>query len=82
MAIYDDLEHDEYVAEMQELINSGQVWLMEGSLGRQAMSLIRQGFCVLGEEPCHNAYGGRVPSRFEVKTGTLGSIEYKQAITN
>lgn len=75
--LYDeDVTGEEYVAGMQELINNGQAWQMEGSVGRTAMDLIEQGACMLGEESHRNAYGGYVPSRTEVKAGTKGSAEY------
>jgi len=81
--IYDeDLTGEECAEEMQKIIDDGSVWSMQGSLGRQAMHFIEMGFCVLGEVGHKNYWGGYVPSRFEVKTGTLGSIEYQQAITN
>jgi hypothetical protein len=63
---------------MQLLINSGQVWLMEGSMGRSAMALIESGDCILGEESHCDYWGNHIPSRTEVKSGTKGSIEYQK----
>ncbi len=57
----------------QEHINDGTVWKFEGSVGRAAMDLLRSGQCELGEKPCYDYYGNRVPSRFEVKAGTTGA---------
>jgi hypothetical protein len=76
--IYDCETHEEYVAEMQLLINSGQVWLMEGSMGRSAMALIESGECILGEEGHRDYWGNYVPSRTEVEAGMKGSVEYQQ----
>jgi hypothetical protein len=60
----------------QRLVNSGQAWMMEGAVGRTAMSLIEQGEIVLGEQGHRDYYGNYVPSRHEVEPGTKGSVEY------
>lgn len=81
MAFYDAETREEFVAEMQELINTGTVWRLEGSMGREAMALIESGECVLGEQGCYDYWGNYVPSRHEVKPGTKGSLEYQEAMT-
>lgn len=63
---------------MQDMINDGSVWKMEGSMGRAAMRAIEYGECVLGEVGHYDYWGNYVPSRFEVKPGTKGSLEYQQ----
>ena len=76
---YDDDENqtrEEYVQSMQELIDDGTAWRLEGSVGRSAMDLINAGECMLGEEGHSDYYGNYVPSRHEVKAGTKGSPEY------
>jgi hypothetical protein len=79
-AIYrDDATPDETIKAYQHLINTGSCWTMDGSTGRYAMELLKGGFCMLGETGHQNAYGGYVPSRYEVKPGTLGSREYMNA---
>lgn len=79
-AIYrDGATTEEVVAAYQALIDSGQVWHLEGSVGRTAMALIESGDCILGEQGHHDAYGNYIPSRHEVKPGTKGSVEYQQA---
>lgn len=58
----------------QERINSGQIWLFEGSVGRYAMDLLRAGICML---PLHNTqdyYGNILPSRKQVRPRTVGSF--------
>lgn len=60
----------------QELIDSGQAWLLEGHIGRQCMAAIENGDAVLGPESHRDFWGNRIPSRNEVHPGTLGSIEY------
>ena len=76
---YDAETNEEYIAEMQELINSGTAWKLEGSVGRAAMGLIEAGECILGEVGHYDYYGNYVPSRTEVKSGTKGSVEYQEA---
>ena len=63
------------VLDIQEMINDGSVWHMEGSMGRHAMSLLRSGECYLPEVSHRDAYGNRVPSRNELMKGTRGTIE-------
>jgi len=77
MFLYDDdVTTEEYVEGFQGLIDSGDAWRLEGSVGRTAMDLIRGGQCMLGEEGHTDYYGNYVPSRFEVEAGTKGSPEF------
>ncbi len=62
--------------DVQELIDSGMAWRLEGAIGRQCMDAIRAGYAMLGEEAHTDYYGNRVPSRYEVQPGTPGSPEY------
>ena len=64
------------VKQYQKLINSGLAWKLEGSTGRFAMDLIRNGYCYLGVKGHKDYYGNYVPSRFEVETGTKGSLQF------
>lgn len=73
----------ETVRQYQQLINTGMAWKLEGdvcgiafSVGRLAMDLIRAGYCMLGKEGHRDYCGNYVPSRYEVKKGTLGSAAY------
>jgi len=59
---------------MQELINSGDVWKLEGSYDRLAMSMLESGACMLPEERHCNYYGNIVPIRNELKEGTKGTL--------
>lgn len=68
-----DIEH---IEAMQEAINSGSVWSLEGSMGREAMGLIEAGLCALGHEGCRDYWGNYIPSRHEVQAGTKGSVQY------
>jgi hypothetical protein len=77
MFLYDeDVTEVEYIEGMQGLIDSGDAWRLEGSVGRTAMSLIEDGQCMLGEESHTDYWGSHVPSRYEVKAGTKGSPEF------
>lgn len=67
---------EQTILAMQQMINSGQAWKMQGSYGRAAMSMIESGVCMLGEEAHHDYWGNKVPSRHEVKAGTKGSREF------
>jgi hypothetical protein len=64
---------------LQDLINSGDAWRLEGSVGRAAMAAIKAGACCLGEEGHRDYWGNYVPSRHEVQPGTKGSVEYCEA---
>lgn len=64
--------------DLQSLINSGMAWKLEGHIGRQAMAALENGDCILGEESHRDYWGNRVPSRYEVVPGTLGSVEYAE----
>ncbi len=75
----DDVTEDEAIEGYQALINSGQAWRLEGSVGRTAMDLIEAGKCTLGPERHKDYWGNTVPSRFDVEPGTKGSIEFVEA---
>jgi hypothetical protein len=64
------------IDDLQELIDSGAAWRLEGGVGRAAMEAIEAGDCVLGEVGHRDYWGNYVPSRYEVQPGTKGSIEY------
>jgi hypothetical protein len=79
-ALYrEDATEEETVEAYQDMIDSGHVWSMEGHVGRTAMSLIESGRCTLGPEPSKDYWGNRIPSKSEVKPGTMGSPEYVEA---
>jgi len=62
--------------QVQELIDSGLVWRLEGHAGRTAADAIRAGYCMLGPVGHRDYYGNYVPSRHEVAPGLPGSPEY------
>lgn len=75
---YEQDQQDESatVQMFQRMIDDGSVWTLQGSYGRAAMDYLRAGLCILGEVGHRDYYGNYVPSRYEVKPGTLGSAEY------
>lgn len=68
--------------ELQELIDSGDAWRLEGSIGRQCMAAIEDGRCTLGPVGHRDYYGNYVPAIHEVKPGTKGSAEYARNVQN
>ena len=64
------------IREAQKLINSGNAWRLEGSVGRYCMDMISGGYCMLGKVGHRDYYGNYVPSRYEVEKGTKGSREF------
>ena len=66
-------------APMQDLIDVGMAWKMEGSVGREAMTMIEAGHVVLGEVAHRDYWHNHIPSRYDVKPGTKGSVAYALA---
>lgn len=63
-------------AELQGWIDSGTAWKLEGHVGRTAMDALRDGACVLPEEPQRDYWGNQVPSYKMVsdRVGSPGSV--------
>ena len=61
---------------MQEIINNGDAWHMEGSVGRAAMDSLKSGECYLPDKAFRGAYGNKIPSRNELEKGSFGTLEY------
>lgn len=64
--------------EMQKLINSGEAWTREGSVGRKAMDMLNAGACMLPLVTRIDAYGTGVPSRDMLQAGSKGSFQNSQ----
>jgi hypothetical protein len=69
-------DNDDYCTAIQEAINGGTAWKLQGSAGRAMMEAINGGAALLGKQPAFDYYGNRIPSRDEVKAGTRGSYEF------
>lgn len=72
------MQQGDEIAALQVLIDSGEIWNLEGSLGRAAADAIATGDCMLGPTAHRNVWGQRIPSRYDVKPGTKGSPEYAE----
>jgi len=59
--------------QLQQLIDTGMAWNMEGAIGRAAMDALKNGACFLPTSSRKDYYGNVVPSRYMVKDGTAGS---------
>lgn len=63
----------ENIIQVQQLINSGLAWNLEGSVGRACMSAIENGDAMLGPTQHRDYWGNLIPARTDVKEGTKGS---------
>ena len=63
---------------IQDNINSGMAWKLEGSQGREAMALLESGACMLPLVKRYDAYNNTVPSRNMVSKGSKGSYKNSQ----
>jgi len=68
------LQKDNDMDVLQDMINTGMVWHMEGSIGRAAMDALQMGACYLPEVSYRDHYGNKIPSRTELKDGTTGTL--------
>lgn len=66
----------EHYESLQRAINSLTAWRLQGHYGRTMMDALTDGYCMLGTQHTRDYWGNRIPSRDEVKQGTLGSFEY------
>jgi len=69
------LQEQYSLTKLQDMINSGLCWQMEGHVGRTANQAIEDGACMLPEERHSDYYGSIVPSRIDLKEGTKGTLE-------
>jgi len=59
---------------MQRLIDNGHAWVMEGSVGREAMYLLEIGACMLPKKSHTDYYGNTIPSRDWLQNGSKGTF--------
>ena len=67
-------------SDVQDLIDNGTAWRMEGAVGRECMRAIETGDAVLPTVSFEDAYGNVVPARHHLKEGTKGTVAYAYAI--
>jgi hypothetical protein len=60
----------------QQQVNQGTCWNTAGSIGRQAQELISEGFILLGKTSTPSFFGGSVPGRDDVRSGSPGSARF------
>ena len=72
------LQKEYNLTEMQDRINSGLCWKLEGTYGRIAMDMLDSGACMLPLVERIDYYGSRVPSRNVLKAGTIGTFKNSQ----
>lgn len=70
-----ELQEMHGLKQMQDLINSGEAWKMEGSYGRAAMANLESGACMLPTESHRDYWGNTVPSRDMLQDGTKGTLQ-------
>ena len=73
-----ELQKQYNVTKTQELINSGDIWKFEGSMGRFAMECLEAGVCFLPDRNTYDYYGNMIPARGFLEAGTKGSLENSQ----
>lgn len=66
----------ENIIQVQQLINSGLAWNLEGHVGRTCMRAIENGDAMLGPTRHTDYYGNWIPSRSDVQQGTKGSFDF------
>jgi hypothetical protein len=72
----DDATEDDVLDALQHLVNTGDAWRLEGTVGRAADAALESRLIALGHEGHRDYYGNYVPSRFEVEPGSKGAAEY------
>ena len=63
------------IEQMQDWIDKGYAWSMEGAVGREAMRGLESGLYFLPNQSFTNPYGQHIPSREEIRMGTEGSLD-------
>lgn len=61
-------------ATMQRLIDSGEVWGLEGAAGRAAARALKSGECFLPPFRRMDYWGNVIPSRDELEPGSKGTL--------
>jgi len=75
---FEEFDGDSYYRAIQRAINEG-AWILQGSYGRDMMEAINNGYCLLGKKSFTDYWGNVIPSRFQVKSHTKGSMEFVES---
>jgi hypothetical protein len=70
----EELQAEYGLTTAQNLMNSGDIWKFEGSVGRSASDMLGAGILMLPDERKYDYYGTIVPARSEVLDGTKGTL--------
>lgn len=69
-----ELQKEYGLTKAQNLLNAGDLFKFEGSVGRSADDMLESGILILPEEVTYDYYGNAIPPRSAVKEGTKGSV--------
>jgi len=72
---------EEHIAGIQAMINDGTIWHFQGSAGREAMDLIKNGYCTVGTERHKDYWGNTVPAQSDLEPGSFGTQEFVDRMT-
>lgn len=67
----EEADEDTNIEAWQFLIDQGVVWQLQGSFGRTAMDLIRDGICQLPPKRQTDHWGHTIPSRDDLEKGLV-----------
>ena len=69
--------HDEFIVEMQALLDSGEAWSEEhDDIGDEIAYSLEIGECFLPDTTFINPVGSIIPSRSDLYPGTPGTLEW------
>ncbi len=69
-----ELQKQYHLTSTQSLVNSGQIWGFEGSIGRATSDMLEAGILYLPEHRTSDYYGNTIPARSDLKDGTKGTL--------
>ncbi len=73
-----DINNKEELAMLQKLVDSGEIWHLEGSIGRMAADLLENGYLKYPENRTYDFYHNPVPTREEWETYKKHQAELEQ----
>jgi hypothetical protein len=77
-----ELQSEYGLTKAQTLLNTGDLWKFEGSVGRSANDMIEAGVLMLPETRRKDYYGNTIPARTDLKDGTKGTLGNAQRFWN